>query len=68
MKKTIQLSISEINQLLGLLRVNEIGGFYFGDKKKYWSTNESIKSALIGGVDEKDMQLKRKKLKFNNKK
>lgn len=49
MKKTIQLSISEINQLLGLLRVNEIGGFYFGDKKKYWSTNESIKSALIGG-------------------
>ena len=68
MKKTIQLSISEINQLLGLLRLNELEGFYFGNREQYWRRNENIKAALIGDADEDDMELKRVKLKFNKKK
>jgi len=68
MKKTIQLSISEINQLLGLLRVNELEGFYFGNREQYWRRHENIKAALIGDVDEDDMELTREELKFNKKK
>jgi hypothetical protein len=49
--KIIKLPIDETNHLLDLLAVNELCGFAFGDKEKYWAIHKRIKDKLNGGIE-----------------
>jgi len=44
--KTLKLSKSEINHLLGLIQMNEISGDYSGNEKHYKKRSNNIKEKL----------------------
>jgi len=45
-KKTIKLTVAEVNQLLSLLEENERSGSYSGNREHYWNRHKRILTEL----------------------